>query len=835
MDTTNGGEQLTPEVQNEVTANYEACCDAFKTAANLHADADDIWQAFHSEDLRLIMAIDDQQLFLTNEADDETAIKDYTDNNLPEGDQPSAALRKLHLALRNSREKKACRIRDIELILQGKGVDALLWSLPAILPEAGVEPGADDDDDGSGAMLVSTVRVAAPPAAPAAAPAAAARSTAPAMGVVSGAAVTWAIPRIRAGGIAVTTAAVTSAIPRTSASLAASAGLPTTTAGFNTAANQAAAASFMGGYSRPSMFSGSAIASGFDYLLPYEELEVPDAHYPETRYLDRIQISALQPSMLAPVLVFQGMGTGEDVDWAFLQPLVAAVYAVIADGNDGVTNLMLVYVEEQYSDYDTYPMCLSFPSAGLKGDSSILVYSDLAIRTNAIDPCIRSALATAGIYHPIAPSTPSSSRVINTVQMGAGGYGAGGYAIDKAAGKIYNCTEWVPLRRAVHQDKTKIAYFTRGDPDAKITGNATLLTRIRNQGNGTTKHTSLPVMQASLLVKLLTMHFCVIMDFVGTGASRTPDALHMCMFMDSPSTGGYFRFTESNEIIRMFENMEKVCMTVFQEAYGAPFPHFARCFAKIKDDLHDDDPKTGIRHLCINYQVWSIAQLVVEWAALYSNEDYASMSQPDFLALNLQTLSINKKQWREDHGEFDKSRIPAQVVAPPGVGRVAADDSKGGKFTRAERQAYNRAKAYPDPQARAANHQNGQGALGAGRGAARGRGAGRGRGAAPYAAAYTPVPPVAVQPHIGGAGAKALKGLGSICLRDTLHARDPAAFPTGCVIERETGVECRHRHGVVLTSGGKFSPADKAAALSSMKNMHGEFAGAARMYIESNM
>ena len=171
------------------------------------------------------------------------------------------------------------------------------------------------------------------------------------------------------------------------------------------------------------------------------------------------------------------------------------------------------------------------------------------------------------------------------------------------------------MRRALHWDKSKIAFFTLGDPDAKITGNAAVLTRIRNLGQGTTRITSLPVMQGPLLAKLLMMNFCVIIDFVGAGASRLPDALHICMFMDSPTPGTYFKFTESRELILMFENMEKVCMNIFQEKYGDLHPHFSRCFVGIKDALQDDEPSTSIRHCNINYQVWRVEQLVVEWAA----------------------------------------------------------------------------------------------------------------------------------------------------------------------------------------------------------------------------
>ena len=221
----------------------------------------------------------------------------------------------------------------------------------------------------------------------------------------------------------------------------------------NATANRSAATSLLLGSSRPSMFSGLAIASGFDYLYEHKDLLVPDVRYPESRFLDRIQISSLQPSMLAPILVFDCKD--DEVDWAYLQPLVAAVYAVIADGRDGVTNLMLVYAEHEYSDADQYPLCLSFECTAESAASTILVYSDLTISSHAIDPAIRQAIALKGISNPIAPSTPCSSR-ITTVQVGANGV-----PIERTSSSK-NSAEWIPLRRALHGDKSKIAFFTRG-------------------------------------------------------------------------------------------------------------------------------------------------------------------------------------------------------------------------------------------------------------------------------------------------------------------------------------------------------------------------------------
>eukprot|EP01036_Dinobryon_divergens_P036396 gene36396-47381_t len=241
----------------------------------------------------------------------------------------------------------------------------------------------------------------------------------------------------------------------------------------------------------------------------------------------------------------------DEVDWSYLQPLVAAVYAVIADGRDGVTNLMLVYAEQAYSDVDQYPLCLSFECTSESAASTILVYSDLTITSHAIDPAIRQASNSAqgnfkphSVINPIAPSTPCSSR-ITTVQKGL-----------VAARTALSGSHFVG--HYMGGDKSKITFFTRGEADAKISGNAAILTRIRNQGKGTLRLMSLPVMQAPLLlVKLLTMTFCVTLDFIGTSVAM---------------------------------------MSIFQEKYGDPNSHYSRIFLGIKDSLRPRYGNSALQH-----------------------------------------------------------------------------------------------------------------------------------------------------------------------------------------------------------------------------------------------
>ena len=55
------------------------------------------------------------------------------------------------------------------------------------------------------------------------------------------------------------------------------------------------------------------------------------------------------------------------------------------------------------------------------------------------------------------------------------------------------------------------------------------------------------------------------------------------------------------------------------------------------------------------------------------------------------------------------------------------------------------------------------------------------------------------------------------------------------MIESTTGLECKHRHGIQFTSGGKLNPVDKTDALRSLKTMQGAFAEQAKPYIIANL
>ena len=91
----------------------------------------------------------------------------------------------------------------------------------------------------------------------------------------------------------------------------------------------------------------------------------------------------------------------------------------------------------------------------------------------------------------------------------------------------------ISVRRTLHGDKGKIAAYMAGEVDPLIRS-PKLMTKIRNASLMPARLANLPIMQAGLLVKILTMNFCMVIDWIGAG-NKTPDAAHLCMFYSAPT------------------------------------------------------------------------------------------------------------------------------------------------------------------------------------------------------------------------------------------------------------------------------------------------------------
>ena len=68
--------------------------------------------------------------------------------------------------------------------------------------------------------------------------------------------------------------------------------------------------------------------------------------------------------------------------------------------------------------------------------------------------------------------------------------------------------------------------------------NPRLMTRMRKNSQLADNILALPIMQAPLLIQFLTVNFCLVIEWIGTGSAKVPDGCHLCQFMPG-SHGSY--------------------------------------------------------------------------------------------------------------------------------------------------------------------------------------------------------------------------------------------------------------------------------------------------------
>ena len=350
----------------------------------------------------------------------------------------------------------------------------------------------------------------------------------------------------------------------------------------------------------------------------------------------------------------------------------------------------------------------------------------------------------------------------------------------------------IPLQRALHQDRKKLAVLTNNDPDMKAT-NPALLTRIRNQ-QANTIIPSLPVMQGDILSKFIQMLWCITLDFSGTG--KKADAVHPSHFLKFDANGDLSTFKNIGDFIQFVDNIQAVCMAVFMEDKKS-IPFFSRIFLLLRDKFRDTSLDRSVEHLNCNFMAYNLALMFNEWAQLYTNGANINATHEEFLQMNLAVLDFDEIEWQQRCKSKDMSKVPNQQVTPKAAKSLPATTA-GSPRTKGNKHKLGGKAAPPAPkrQKTSAPTQAGSGAPAAA--VQQGRGANKGKQA-------------------------------TMCLKHILHEKDPLEFPAQCV-----NAPCHRSHATQL-QGGKFSAQDKTAALGILANPRGTFETKAKQYIIANM
>ena len=471
---------------------------------------------------------------------------------------------------------------------------------------------------------------------------------------------------------------------------------------------------------------------------------------PQANSIIRVETPNLRPGMVVPILRFQH-GTTSFVNL----DTPAAYYVVITDNIDGRIRLVLGHQADDTASQ--HPQCLLFTKADMEAKRPLIVFTDTGVRTILMD---HVADALRKKYSPlIGPDTTVTQRT-----DGGGAPGTGSTSNREAQLRAQKA--FIPLRRAVHNDKEKLARITNMATELKLS-DPSLAVNIRNL-HSESGIQNLGALKASSIPHLLGFQYSVEPGF--TGNSKTPDSLDLSDFMPAPHNGARFEFRTIRDQVKAFEHLKRVLMGVMLEPRNSKRPLFGRIFQPAIDALSDTDITSRLDYLPIDFIVRRCNNMVVEWSKLYSNENNEHLPYEEFLALNEKALSIPVQEWlilgRTQPVIPRQTQIPGKHSLP-----AAADEPY-------KRQRGNQPKYAQDNNSAAA-------------------GGGRNYGK-PSQRKATATPPtlrqLAPQPQ---------KPTTEVCIKHLLHQADAASHPGDC-----SNGNCKRNHNARL-QGGKLTKTDK--------------------------
>ena len=444
----------------------------------------------------------------------------------------------------------------------------------------------------------------------------------------------------------------------------------------------------------------------------------------------------------------------------------AAYYVVITDNIDGRIRLVLGHQADDVSTQ--YPQCLLYTKADMEAKCPIIVFTDTGVRTALMDH-IADTLRKK--YSPlIGPDTTVTQR-----NDGGGAHGTGSTATREAQLRAQKA--FIPLRRAVQNDREKLAKITYAATELKLT-DPSLAVNIRNlhsesgiQNLGALRTTSIP--------HLLGFQFSVEPGFTGT--AKTPDSLDISDFMPAPKNGSRFEFRNIAELISAFEHLKRVLMGVMLEPRNSKRPLFGRIFQPLIDALRDTDMNTRLDFLPIDFMVRKCNHMVMEWSKLYSNESNEHLPYEDFLALNESALTIPVTEWL--YLGRNQPLIPRQNQIP---GKHFAESQSDDQHSKKQR---------VNP------------AISTAGGNAAAKGGGK------YGKKKQQPASNAAQKTTKPTAPPAPKPTQEVCIKSLLHQVDAAAHPGDCTI-----ATCTRKHNA-LQNNGKLSKPDKEAVRSYIDGM----------------
>jgi|APCry1669189070_1035195.scaffolds.fasta_scaffold02226_1 hypothetical protein len=501
------------------------------------------------------------------------------------------------------------------------------------------------------------------------------------------------------------------------------------------------------------------------YFEEYLELVFPNAHQ-RSGNLDRCLVSALKVGFILPILDFHSSIPSFD------SYAGAHAYYVVVSVNDldGYTDLYRVaeYRLDSNGSVFASPLWLTFSPPHNSAPRSVIVVSNVVASTSRLPLGVRQALKD--LFSLTAKGPTNSSSVGSTSSLSS----------DKSRASELRELSAAPLLRALHNDTAKFGLLVGPTKDVR---DKSFLFSLRNRYSSSILQSIPLVMNVDHLELFVTFKWSRELAMT----NKKAECIHLQLFKPLSTNGHVTPFTSLKEIMDALHLLETACIAFFLDERDLGF--YGQVFYTLHRKLQNRELTYSISALPVDFLIYKISQLLIEWADLYGNPSTRHLDKDSFQALNVATLNFDPLSWRQEANNIPLDLLPRQF------GSTTSSSSFSSQKKHFANKKRSKSGAFPDlpPAKKSASLE------GISRGANNKR--------------SVPKPPTA--PDVPGShSSSATPSSGKyICVADFLNKQRPSEYPA-CRL----GSECKKRH-VPKPAAGQFAAKDKAELLTSISRL----------------
>ena len=252
---------------------------------------------------------------------------------------------------------------------------------------------------------------------------------------------------------------------------------------------------------------------------------------------------------------------------------------------------------------------------------------------------VRSALSARRIV-PCAPSSTRLPSVSDPPPLSS----------DITRGAQLREIASAPLRRALHGDSA--LFNSLVGPSGDVTSK-TFMNNLRNMQTSSVL-SRLPFFHPDHLECFLAFRWGRELCFSGKKA----EVCHLALFRAFNSKGEIQPFHSPFDLCLALENLQTACVTLFGESAHRPF--FATLFLPLQQLLRSRDLLTSLSAVPIDFLVWRLSGVLVQWSALFNTDSFANMPFDAFFAHNVSALHLDQTAVRLEVITLDPRLLPRQ-------------------------------------------------------------------------------------------------------------------------------------------------------------------------------